>query len=161
MADHVPAHEQTRSLTESVFYPEHQSRKASAEYREVHHRLVYELDEPCWICGVRNSTLKDPAQNPRGSTEMETHHWHVEWALTNSIDPALIITDFPALGAADDAHLRQWLDSEGNMLVLCDVCHRHGLYGIHSITYPAWQAQRWQRAGWDLAHGPAPAEGPA
>lgn len=153
--DLVGAHGQGRRLTETVWYPEHQSRKASAEYRAVHHRLIYEMDEPCWICGVRNSTLGDPQQNPRGATAMETHHWHVEWALANSIDPAKIVADFPALGTADDGHLRQWLDGEGNMLVLCDACHRHGLYGIHSITYPAWQAQRWQRAGWDLARGPA------
>lgn len=154
MSDEVPAHEQTRRLTETIWYPEHQARKASAEYKAVHHHLIRELDEPCWICGVRNSTLSDPRQNPRGSAEMETHHFHVEWALANSIDPAKIIADFPALGAADDEHLRQWLDGEGNMLVLCDICHRHGLYGIHSVTYPAWQAQRWQRQGWDLAKGP-------
>ena len=73
---------------------------------------------------------------------METHHWHVEWALANRIDPDKIIADFPALGAADKPHLRQWLDSEGNMLVLCEAHHRHGLYGIHMIKYPAWAPQR-------------------
>lgn len=147
------AHEVTRHLTESVWYPEHQARKASEEYRKVHHHLIYDLDEPCWICGVRKSTLGNPEQNPRGATEMESHHWNVEWALANSIDPAKIIRNFPDLGIADSDHLRQWLDSEGNMLVLCDVCHRHGLYGIHSITYPAWVAQKWQKDNWDLAKG--------
>ena len=152
----MPAHPQSRKLTETVWYPEHQARKASAEYRQVHNHLVYELDEPCWVCGVRHSTLGDPAANTRGSAEMETHHWNVEWALANAVDPAKILAAFPSMVTADDEHLRQWLDSEGNMLVLCDSCHRHGLYGIHSITYPAWAAQRFFRAGWDLAKGPAP-----
>jgi hypothetical protein len=40
------------------------------------------------------------------------------------------------------------------MLVLCHVCHRHGLYGIHVITYPSWVVQRWKLHGWDLANGP-------
>ncbi|MDB5910996.1 MAG: hypothetical protein JWP34_5113 [Massilia sp.] len=139
-------------------YPEHQARKASAEYKRVHDHLIHELDEPCWVCGVRRSTLGDPAHNPHGATQMETHHWHVEWALANAIDPVKILSDFPELGVADDEHLRRWLDSEGNMLVLCDVHHRHGHYGIHEITYPVWISQKYARTGWDLVEGPvAPA----
>ncbi|MDB5911097.1 MAG: hypothetical protein JWP34_5214, partial [Massilia sp.] len=53
-------HEVTRTLAESVMYPEHQARKASAEYKRVHNHLINELDEPCWVCGVRKSTLSDP-----------------------------------------------------------------------------------------------------
>jgi hypothetical protein len=139
----VPAHEVTRRLTEEIFYPDHDPRTASEEYRKVHHHLVYDLDEACWICGVRNSTLKDPAQNPRGAKQMETHHSVCEWALANAVDPTLVMGDFPAMGAADEPHLREWLDSEGNMLVLCDVCHRHGMAGVHMISYPAWVVQRY------------------
>lgn len=140
----VPAHSQTRTLTESVYYAAHDARRASAEYERLHHHLVYELDEPCWICGVRQSQL------PAGQ-HMETHHWHVEWALANRVDPAKILADFPEMGAADEPHLRAWLDSEGNMLVLCPDHHRHGLVGIHMITYPAWVAQRWLSDGHDIA----------
>lgn len=153
----VAAHAVTRRLMETIAYPEHDPRTESEEYKRVHHHLVVELDEPCWICGVRNSTLRDPEKNPRGAKQMETHHYHVEWALANAIDPAKILADFPDLGAADAEHLRQWLDSEGQMLVLCDTCHRHPLYGIHSITYPAWVAQRWLRQDWDLVKGQEPA----
>jgi len=141
------AHRQDRTLHESIYYPEHESRKASAEYARVHHHLVYVLDEPCWVCGVKQSML------PEGQ-HMETHHWHVEWALVNAIDPAKILADFPEMKEATNETLRQWLDSESNMLVLCPKHHRSGLYGIHSITYPAWAAQRWLEDGWDLAEGP-------
>jgi hypothetical protein len=141
--DHVV----TRSLVESVWYPGHDPRKASAEYERVHHHLVYVLDEACWICGVRQSELPEGQHN-------ETHHWRVEWALANRIDPVLILADFPTMGEADDDHLRDWLDSEGNMLVLCSAHHRHGLVGIHSITYPAWVAQRWLTSGHDISVPP-------
>ena len=144
----VAAHEVTRRLTESIWYPPHDPRTASREYEQVHYHLVVELDEPCWICGVRQSQL------PKGEHN-ETHHWHVEWALANRIDPAKIIADFPELGAADEPHLREWLDSEGNMLVLCSTCHRGGQRGIHMITYPAWVAQRWLIGGHDITAPPA------
>src|ERR1017187_3615319 len=138
----------TRTLTESIWYPPHPPRKASAEYARVHKHLVNELDEPCWICGIRQSQL------PRGQHN-ETHHDKVEWALVNRIDPLLIAKDVDPqrVLAADaaDAWLREWLDSEGNMLVLCSAHHRHGLVGIHMITYPAWQPQRWLPDGQDIA----------
>lgn len=148
-------HTVSRHLCESVAYPDHDPRKASAEYVRVHHHLVDVLDEPCWICGVRKSTLGDARQNPMGAKQIETHHYRLEWALARAVDPAKVLADFPAMGKADEPHLRDWLDSEGNMLVLCDVHHRHGLYGIHLVTYPAWVGQRDLRDGWDLAKGPA------
>lgn len=141
------AHRMSRTLTEVCWYPDHDPRAASAEYEKVHHHLVYELDEPCWVCGIRQSQLTD-------GEHMETHHWHVEWALANAMDPAKLLADFPDMGTADDPHLREWLDSEGNMLVLCPQHHRHGLTGIHMVTYPAWQAQRWVRDDFSITEGP-------
>lgn len=158
MAEHehdhgVAAHAVSRRLMETIAYPEHDPRTESEEYRHVHHHLVVELDEACWICGVRRSTLGDPAHNTRGSKQMETHHVELEWALANAADPAKILAEFPAMGAADEEHLRAWLDSPMNMLVLCDTCHRHPHYGVHSITHPAWIAQKWLRASYDLVLG--------
>lgn len=135
----------TRTLTESVWYPSHDARKASAEYTRVHHHLVYVLDEACFICGVRQSQL------PKGEHN-ETHHWALEWALANSVNPALILADFPEMGAADDPHLRAFLDSEANLFVLCSKCHRGGRHGIHMITMPVWLAQRYQR-NHDITNG--------
>ena len=133
-----------RTLEETVFYPPHPPRKASAEYKRVHHRLVVEMDEPCWICGVRHST----------GGAMETHHDELEWAAANGVDLAKIIADFPAIdalpGTDEHAKLRAWLDGEGNMLVLCALHHRGLLAGIHSVTYPAWKLQRWQGSGWQF-----------
>src|SRR6185437_5279949 len=126
------AHLVTRTLTESIWYPEHAPRKASKEYVQVHHHLIYELDEACWICGIKRSQ----------GGKMETHHDELEWALANAVNPFLVVKDVDPqrVLTADsaDAWLRQWLDSEGNMLVLCEDHHRHGLVGIHMITYPAW-----------------------
>lgn len=130
-----------RTLVEDIFYPPHDPRKASSEYRHVHHKLVVELDEPCWICGIRHS---------QGGA-METHHAEMEWAAERAFENdqemlAALVADFKLkLDAPED--LRKWLDSEGNMLVLCATHHRGARTGIHMISYPAWKLQRYQHAG--------------
>jgi hypothetical protein len=146
------AHEVARTLSEQVFYPAHDARTESPEYAKVHHRLAVVRDLPCLICGVRNSTLKDPAQNRHGSKAMETHHHIVEWALQNAIDLGKFNAHvWPNLKARHpgkyDAPFTQqsmldFIDhSEDNLWVLCDVHHRHSLVGIHAITAPIWGAQ--------------------
>lgn len=125
-----------RTLIEDVFYPPHEPRRASSRYHHTHKHLVYELDEPCWICGVRHSE----------GGKMETHHNHIEWAAANGVSLDLVMHDWPAL--TDRAALRDWLDSEGNMLVLCDKHHRGSRTGIHCVSYPAWVLQRYQGRDW-------------
>lgn len=121
-----------RQLDENVAYPSHEPRKASSEYHATHKHLVYTLDEPCWICGIKHS---------QGGS-METHHAHLEWAAANGVDIARITLDFPDV--TDEAALRKWLDSEGNMTVLCAAHHRGQHTGIHEISYPAWLLQRYE-----------------
>jgi hypothetical protein len=121
-----------RTLDEFVAYPKHEPRSASAIYKKTHHHLVYDLDAPCWVCGVRHST----------GGAMETHHAHFEWASRNGLDLDKVTADWPAI--TDREQLAEWVDSEGNMLVLCAVHHRGQHTGIHSISYPAWLLQRYQ-----------------
>ena len=139
-------------LNEIAFYPAHDPRRETPEYKKTHRRLVIEQDRPCLICGVRNSTLKDKAHNLYGAKQMETHHHVIEWALANAID----VTKFnkillPRLRArhpnkemyrkkaltADE--IKAWVDhDEDNLWVLCDIHHRARYFGIHEITYPIW-----------------------
>ena len=142
-----------RTLVEEVFYPPHEPRKASAEYARTHRHLVVTLDEPCWICGVRNSDVQKMPREQHARWQLETHHDELEWAAANGVDLARITCDFPAI-LDDPKRLRQWLDSEGNMLVLCATHHRGARTGIHAITYPAWKLQRWQGKDWTFVTQP-------
>ena len=74
---------------------------------------------------------------------METHHSVIEWSLANGVDPRKVQADYPELDLSDPAKFGEWLDSEGNLLVLCAPHHR-GFAGIHSITYPPFRAQRYE-----------------
>ena len=125
-----------RTLDELVAYPKHEPREASAIYRRTHHHLIYELDAPCWVCGIRHST----------DGQMETHHSHFEWASQNGLDLEKVTADWPSI--TDRAKLAEWVDGEGNMLVLCAAHHRAQHTGIHMISYPAWLLQRYQGDQW-------------
>jgi len=125
-------HVLSRMLDEAVAYPAHPPRTESKTYVETHHHLIYELDAPCWICGIRHTT----------GGAMETHHYRFEWASQFGLDLEKVQADFPDL--SDRQKLAEWVDGEGNMLVLCAAHHRGKYTGIHAITYPAWLLQRYE-----------------
>lgn len=112
--------------------PPHPPREETPEYARAHHHLTKVLDEPCAMCGVRNSTLNDPKQNPFGATALETHHYPIERSLMDACDPLKVGVVFPQV--KDRASLEAFVDSEHNLMVLCDVHHRHPLHGIHHLA---------------------------
>lgn len=152
----MSGHALNRTLHEIAWYPEHDPRKASAEYHRTHEHLVVTLDTPCWICGITHSQ----------GGKMETHHSELELAAENALaanDAALaklfadligktpqehlcsVVSDVQAIVHGEDAAaLQRFIDSEGNMLVLCALHHRGAYAGIHSVTYPVWKLQRYQ-----------------
>lgn len=131
-------------------------------------RRLKKLDVPCWRCGVHYADLNSkPGQagtesNPLGAHQLEAHHFDIEFSLANGIDVDRW------WDASEDAK-RQWWDhtysnldgflkahpelnpdhhddvfnayveSEGNLMQLCDVCHRSTHQGIHHINYPDWR----------------------
>lgn len=153
-------HGNFRHLTEADFYPAHDKRKESPEYKKVHDDMVHTQGRPCLVCGVTDAVLKDrtkkndPAFNPAGAKQLETHHHVIEWALANAIDPAKFNQHIrPSLAKrhANEAmyqrdmsyqEILDWVDhSPDNLWVLCDVHHRSKYVGIHAITYPIWCPQ--------------------
>lgn len=148
-------HTVERMLHEVAFYPPHDVRTESPQYKVAHDDLVRKKDLPCLACGVRQSTLKDPKQNPFGAVQMETHHHIIEWALANAIDPdkfnARVLPGLLRRNPSKYASMKSgmtkqqildWVDhDEDNLWVLCDVHHRHVFVGIHAITFPIWGPQ--------------------
>jgi len=165
-----------RTLHETALYPPHPPRKPTARYLKTHHDLVVVKDLPCLVCGVRNSTLHDPAQNPRGAVHMETHHRLIEDSLANAIDvdkfnrkvlPALLRKsgDQEKYGHPfTREEMCDWIHGDAdNMWILDDVCHRHPLVGIHAITGPIWGVQDLLIDGYDLTgfHAASPQDAAA
>jgi hypothetical protein len=143
-----------RTLHETAHYPPHPPRKPTSLYLKTHKRLVEEEDRPCLVCGVRHSTMNDPARNRWGAIQIELHHHVIEDSLANAIDLAKFNKRvLPGLLRQTGNHSKygheftqeemiEWIHGdEGNLWPLCDVHHRHPLVGIHAITFPVWTAQ--------------------
>jgi hypothetical protein len=125
-------HATTEGVAAVEMTPPHPPREETPEYKRAHHHLVYDLDSPCAMCGVRHSTLQDPKENPFGATALETHHYPIERSLLDACDPTKVGVVFPHV--KDQATLEAFVDSEHNLMVLCDIHHRHPLHGIHHLT---------------------------
>lgn len=139
-------HETRESEAPIELIPPHPPRTETPIYQRTHHRLVVVEDRPCFICGVRKSVLAsvaraDPEQNPLGATDIETHHFPVERALLAALDRELLARDYPTVHQFKT--LEEWVDSEYNMLVLCDQCHRLAPHAIHRAHYDAFIAEKY------------------
>jgi len=141
-------HATTEGVASVEMTPPHPPREETPEYNKAHHHLVYELDEPCAMCGVRHSTLKDPKQNPFGATALETHHYPIERSLLDACDFSKVGLVFPQV--KDIESLNAFVDSEHNLMVLCDIHHRHPLHGIHHLTPQDFFVQPFLLAGYQV-----------
>lgn len=151
---HETVDEETKGLEE--FYPPHPPRKETAEYAATHKLLVHTLDQPCRDCGVRSSTLGDPASNPHMAKQLETHHWPLQREFADALDPAKVHKEFAEV--TDRHSLNMFIDSPKNMLVLCDVDHRSKSRGIHHINESLEACKRFLIDGYILADVAANAE---
>lgn len=125
-------HATVEGLATVEMMPPHPPREETPEYAKTHHHLVYVLDSPCAMCGVRQSTLNDPKENPFGAVAIEIHHYPIDRSLLDACDPLKIGVVFPQV--KDRSSLEAFIDSEQNLMVLCDIHHRHPLHGIHHLT---------------------------
>ncbi|WP_157508006.1 hypothetical protein [Ktedonobacter racemifer] len=141
-------HTTIEDVTHIEMTPPHPPREETPIYQRTHHHLVHVLDTPCAICGVRNSTLQDPKENPFGAQDIETHHYPIERSLLNACDPKKVHHIFPQV--KDYESLEDFVDSEANMMVLCDVHHRHPHYGIHHILAQDFFVQPFLYGGYEV-----------
>ena len=148
--DHV--HETKEEVASVEETPPHPARVETPEYKKSHEYLVDKLDSPCKCCGVRKSTLGDPAQNPYGATQIETHHFPIERSLMDACDPDKVHKASPQV--IDKASLEAFVDSPANLIVLCDVCHRSPEHGIHHLLPQDWFIQQFLYTGYTIAATP-------
>ena len=136
-------------------------------FAQVKKRLRAE-DVPCWRCGVHYADLNDKRlgptseKNPLAAMQLEAHHFDVEFSLQKGIDierwweashqqkKSWFVQNYTDVDGFLAAHpdldpsnhtevFMQWVESEGNLMQLCDVCHRSKSQGIHHINYPDWR----------------------
>lgn len=151
--------------------PEHDPREKDPAYKLFHavKRKLKAMNVPCWRCGVHYADLvakgdSPTEKNPLGAYQLEAHHFDVEFSLLNAVDvekwwavsqadTSGFVMAFSQLDGwlhnhpqyADKSHeevFSAYMESEGNLMQLCDVCHRSKEQGIHHIPFPDWKAMR-------------------
>jgi len=149
MTTEVKSHLQVKTLHEVFRIPAHAKRRATAAFEAIRHQMIVVEDQPCFMCGVRQSTLGFAPLNPKGATSMQLHHCWIEWALADAIDLTKfnqrIVQRFRTQGTPGyerdftREQMLDWIDhGRENLLPLCDVDHIHRETGIHEIDFPSW-----------------------
>jgi hypothetical protein len=144
----IDLHQRKMSNHYTVNYPSHEPRKNSSIYNKTHNLLINIRDTPCFICNKTKSN---------DNVILETHHFYCEKAAQNAIDWNKfeefakkcynIQTGENIWKNLDWSKVKNnpdiFVDSEYNMIVLCQEHHRSGNKGIHHVPFPDWILQKY------------------
>ena len=137
----VAAHLQKVAHSYAVVYPDHAPREDDPHYLDFDHIVrAWKKDPDKWRCayGVERGDFSEcDLTHP-----LEVHHNHIEFALLNSVDLALLEPRYP--GVSDPDKLGAWVESADNLIVYCARHHR-GHSGVHSATAADFEASRYIR----------------
>lgn len=136
------AHDQMMTLHLKQHVEEHEPRESDPHYHLFEAAKSRLKKQGLWKCIIDDELCQ-------GGPEL--HHSHVEFSEANATDPGKVGR---ALGLHfdTDEEFQQWIESPGNLEVLCAAHHRTR-YGIHVLPAPLWEAVRYHREGLE-----APAE---
>ncbi len=144
----TPAHDQALTLHLLTHVPEHQPREDDPHYHLFEQAKARIKRQGLWKCIVADDLC---------SGQMELHHSHIEFSQIENTDPHKIEQAF-GLHFESDEDFQQWVESPGNLEVLCATHHRTH-YGIHVMPGPLWEAVRFRRAGTQAAAEFVPKKG--
>ncbi len=135
----VPAHIQPFVHKYAVAYPEHGPREGDPHYRtfEAYRRRTRDTAK-CQFGVDRGGDFSECDRDH----PLELHHFHVEWAMLNEVDFAILEHEYP--GISDPSVVGAWIESAPNLLWLCRWHHRgHG--GVHTATSSDFEASHFVR----------------
>jgi hypothetical protein len=130
------AHDQMLTLHLREHVEAHEPRESDPHYHLFNQAKARLKRQGLWKCVLGDELC---------GGQMELHHSHIEFSEANAADPDKVAK---ALGLHfdSDEDFQQWIESPGNLEVLCSNHHRTR-YGIHVLPTPLWEAVRYHRAG--------------
>lgn len=129
------AHDQMMTLHLKQHVEEHTPREEDPHYHLFHEAVQRLKKQGLWKCIIDDELCG-------GVPEM--HHSHVEFSEINATDPAKLEKAF-GLHFETDEDFQEWVESPGNLEVLCSNHHRTR-YGIHVLPGPLWEAIRFKKS---------------
>jgi hypothetical protein len=130
------AHDQSTTLHILAHVPEHEPREDDPHYHLFEQAKARLKRQGLWKCIINDDLCG-------GGPEL--HHSHVEFSQINAVDSHRVEQGL-GLHFEDDEAFQAWVESPGNLEVLCANHHRTH-YGVHVIPSALWEALRWHRAG--------------
>lgn len=129
------AHDQMLTLHIRQHIEEHAPRSDDPHYHLFEAAKTLLKRQGLWKCIIDDELC---------SGQPELHHSVIEFSEANAVDPGKVGR---ALGLHfdTDEQFQQFIESPGNLEVLCEVHHRTH-YGIHVLPEPLWQAVRFKRS---------------
>jgi hypothetical protein len=132
----VAAHDQKMTLHIVAHIAEHEMRED-----DPHYHLFNEAKARLKKLGLWKCALDDDYCG--GGPEL--HHYHVEFSQQNGMDFHKV-NQALGLHIESDEEFAQWIESPGNLEVLCANHHRTH-FGIHVLPAPLWEPLRYRKAG--------------
>jgi len=134
------AHKEQLNLSLVVSTPKHEPRESDPHYKLFNQAKARIKKQGLWKCTINDDLC---------SGEPELHHSHIEFSQINNMDEKKIEEAF-GLHFESDEEFQIWIESPGNLEVLCTAHHRT-LFGIHAIPAPLWETFRYRKAGTEPA----------
>lgn len=139
--DDVPAHDQKTTHTYVVHFPAHEPREDdphAADFREYKRRRK---EDGTYHCDFAVQHRDGDFTECDLTKPLEAHHTHVEFALQNGVDIALLEADFEGISQHD---IGAWIDSDANLTLLC-VFHHRGHGGVHVASAADFEGEKYVR----------------
>lgn len=132
----TPAHDQVVAHRYVMHYPDHQPRTSDPHYRDFEaYRHKTKAGARCAFAVKTGDDSECDREHP-----LELHHTHIEFALQNEVDLALLERDYP--GVSDPEKVGEWVESAENLEWLCQFHHR-GPGGIHTAAAADFEAEHY------------------
>lgn len=130
------AHDQKMTLHIIAHVPEHAPRE-----EDPHYHLFEQAKSKLKKQGLYKCVIDDDLCGG----QLELHHTHVEFSQINAVDTEKVEKQL-GLHFENDEEFQVWVESPGNLEVLCANHHRTH-FGIHVLPAPLWEALRFHKAG--------------
>ncbi|RAV17486.1 hypothetical protein DQP57_00215 [Mycobacterium colombiense] len=127
------AHEQEVTHHYTMHYPEHEPREHDPHYHDF--EAYRRRTKATAVCAI--GEWRKDFSGCRGPLEL--HHAHIEFALQNAVDLAVLEAHYPGVSNPDE--VGEWVESAANLEWLCQFHHRgHG--GVHVASSSDFEAQK-------------------
>lgn len=130
------AHDQKETLHIIAHIPEHEPRESDPHYKLFNQAKARIKKQGLWKCALNDDLC---------GGQLELHHQHIEFSQVNNTDPHRI-EEALGLHFKNDDEFQAWIESPGNLEVLCTNHHRTH-FGVHVLPSALWETLRFRKSG--------------